>query len=155
MYKKYKIADPQQAGPSHSRGVQPITDWKICCLCQTVTPESMQCPSEGKRTDVNVGQGYSTVATNLIRFNELQAMPMPIEIRRLDEGKGIEATMLEHLAKWHKFCKAKFTKSKLKRAKKKHSVKDCDPSLGASKKYTRQSATHKASTKYVCFFLWR
>ena len=26
-----------------------------------------------------VGQGYSTVATNLIRFNELQAMPMPID----------------------------------------------------------------------------
>ena len=31
-------------------------------------------------------------------------------------------------------------------------MKDCDPSLGASKKYTTQSATHKASTKYVCFF---
>ena len=31
-------------------------------------------------------------------------------------------------------------------------MKDCDPSLGASKKYTRQRATHKGSTKYVCFF---
>ena len=118
MYKKYMIADPQQTGPSHSRGMQAITDWKICRLCQTVTPESMQCPSESKRTDVNVGQGYSTVAAHLIRFNELQAMPMPIEIRRLDEGKGIEATMLEHLVKWHKSCKAKFNKSKLKRTKK-------------------------------------
>ena len=29
---------------------------------------------------------------------------------------------------------------------------DCDPSLGASKKYTRQSATQKALAKYVCFF---
>ena len=79
MYKKYKIANPQQAVPSHSREIQPITDWTICCLCQTVTPE-IQCPSESKRTYVNVGQGYSTVATNLIRFNELQAMPMPIGI---------------------------------------------------------------------------
>ena len=60
----------------------------------------MQCPSESKRTDVDIGQGYSTDATNLICFNELQAMPMPIDIRRLDEGKGIEATIFEHLAKW-------------------------------------------------------
>ena len=71
MYKKYKIADPHQDGPSHSRGIQLITDWTICCLCQTVTPESMQCTSESKRTNVNIG---------------------------LDEGKGIEATMLEHLS---------------------------------------------------------
>ena len=79
----------------------------------------MQCPSESKRTDVNVGQGYSTVAINLIRFNELQAIPMPIDIRRLDEGKGIEATMLEHLAKWHKSCKAKFNKFKARTSRKK------------------------------------
>ena len=59
-----------------------------------ITPESMQCPSESKRTDVIVGQRYSTVATNFIRFNVLQAMPMPIDIRHLDERKGIEATML-------------------------------------------------------------
>ena len=85
----------------------------------------MQCPSESKRTYVNIGQGYSTDATNLICFNELQAMPMPIDIRRLDEGKGIEATIFEHWAKWHKSCKAKFNK------------------------YTRQSATQKALTKYV------
>ena len=62
----------------------------------------MQCPSESKPTDVNVGQGYSTVATNLIRFNELQAMSMSIDIRRPDEGKGIEATMLEQKKT---FCK--------------------------------------------------
>ena len=84
----------------------------------------MQCPSESKRTDVNVGQGYSTVATNRIRLNELQAMSMPIDI---DECKGIEATMLEHLAKWHKSCKAKYNESKLERAEKRHSVKACDP----------------------------
>ena len=85
-------------------------------------------------------------------FNELQAMPMPIDIRRLDEGKGIEATILQHLAKWHNSYKAKFNKSKLERAEKRYCVKDCDPSLGASKKYTRQSATQKALTKYVYFF---
>ena len=118
MYKNYKIADPQQAGPSHSREIQPITDWTVCCLCRTVTPESMRCSYESKPTNVNVGQGYSTVATNLIRFNELQASPIPIDIGRFDEGKNIEVTMLEHLAKWHKSCRDKFNKSKLKRAEK-------------------------------------
>ena len=78
----------------------------------------MQCSYESKPTNVNAGQGYSTVATNIIRFNELQALPILINIRRLAEGKGIEATMLEHLAKWHKSCKGKFNKSKLKRAEK-------------------------------------
>ena len=125
MYKKYKIVDPQQAGPSHSREIQPITDWTVCCLCRTVTPESMQC--QCKPTNVNVGQGYSTVATNIIHFNELQASPIPIDIRRLDEGKGIEATMLEHLAKWHKSCKGKFNKSMLKRAEKDILLKTVTP----------------------------
>ena len=41
---------------------------------------------------------------------------MPIDSRRVDEGKDNEATMLEHLAKWHKSCKGKFYK--LERAEK-------------------------------------
>ena len=45
-------------------------------------------------------------------------MPMPIDSRCVDEGKDIEATMLEHLAKWHKSCKRKLNKSKLERAEK-------------------------------------
>ena len=85
----------------------------------------MQCSYESKPTNVNVGQGYSTVATNIIRFNELQALPIPIDIRRLD--KGFEATMLEHLAKWHKSCKGKFNKSKLKRAEKDILLKTVTP----------------------------
>ena len=87
----------------------------------------MQCSYESEPTNVNVGQGYSTVATNIKRFNELQALPIPIDIRRLDEGKGIEATMLEHLAKWHKSCKGKFNKSKLKRAGKDILLKSVTP----------------------------
>ena len=43
---------------------------------------------------------------------------MPIDLRRLDEGNGIEATLIEHKAKWHKSCHSKFNATKLVRAEK-------------------------------------
>ena len=46
-------------------------------------------------------QGYSTLSRNIIHFSELNDLPMSID---LDKGNGIEATLLEHEAKWHKSC---------------------------------------------------
>ena len=79
----------QQPGPS---GV--TTDWDRCILCQKVTSEVLQCPAR-KRSIVTVGQGYSTLSSNIVRFSELHELPMPIDIGRLDEGGGIEATALK------------------------------------------------------------
>lgn len=146
MSKVYKFVESQQAGPSQKTPTK--TDWTLCCLCQEITPEKTQCPAESKRTDVTVGQGYSTLSASLVRFDELKAMPMPIDLKRFDDGNGIEAAMLEHSAKWHKSCHAKFTKSKLERAEKRHSEKTCS---GSSKKFTRKTAQQKG-TKDVCFF---
>ena len=48
--------------------------------------------------------GYSTLSANLIHFSELNQLPIPIDLSRLDEENGIEATFTEHGAKWHKCC---------------------------------------------------
>ena len=81
--------------PSKEPTIPAKTEWSICCLCQEVTQEQLQFPARNKSYDVVVGQGYSSLARNIRRLNELQEMPMPIDLRRLDEGSGMEATMLE------------------------------------------------------------
>ena len=58
--------------------------------------------SDSKRRDVGTGKGYSTFTSNIVWFSELDELPMPIDLRRLDEGNGIEATLIEHKAKWQK-----------------------------------------------------
>ena len=106
--KTFHLVDPNQPGPSKETATPAKTDWSVCLLCQEATPELLQCPVQSKRHDVVLGQGYSSLAKNIRRFNELQEMPMPIDLRRLDAGSGMEATVLEHQAKWHPSCNRKF-----------------------------------------------
>ena len=79
-----------------------------------------------KRHDV--GAGYSTLSANLIRFSELNQLPIPIDLSRLDEGNGFEATFMEHGASGINVVK-KVTK--LRRAEKKQvspeDKSDCSP----------------------------
>lgn len=75
---------------------------------------------------------------------------MPIDLRRLDEGNGIEATLLEHEAKWHKSCHTKFNITQLHRAEKRKSTEeDCESASVPAKKYIRRSISHATD---VCFF---
>ena len=42
---------------------------------------------------------------HLMQFKLLEHMPVDIDINRLDDGYGIEATLMRHqLACWHKTC---------------------------------------------------
>lgn len=68
------------------------TDLSKCLLCQEITSEALRCPAKSKHKDVGVGQGYSTLSRNIMLFNELNGLPIPIDFRRLDEGNCIEAT---------------------------------------------------------------
>ena len=138
----------QQPGPS---GV--TTDWDKCFLCQKVTSEVLQCPARLKCSNVTVGQGYSTLSSSIVRFSELHELPMPIDIGCLDEGGGIEATLLKHKAKWHKSCHSKFNTTKLQRAeKRKASMDDSDMECPIAKKYIRTKDHHELNTKDICFF---
>ena len=150
MSKAFHLVDPNQPGPSKETATSAKTDWSICLLCQEATPELLQCPAQSKRHDVVLGQGYSSLAKNIRRFNELQEMPMPIDLRRLDAGSGMEATMLEHQAKWHPSCNRKFNTTKLQRAEKRHATNDAGSPV--RKKFTRQSTQHQTASKEVCLF---
>ena len=108
----------EQPGPSRERSVK--TNWNRCVLCQEERREALQCPANSKRHDV--GAGYFTLSANIIRFSELNRLLIPMDLSRLDEGKSIEATFMEQVAKWHKTCHTNFNVTKLRRAEKKSSI---------------------------------
>ena len=100
MFKKIKLASQSCSAP-----VQP-TDWNICALCQEhggclINPSS---------------KGYASLAKNLSALHELNKLPFNINIRRLDDGDGLEKTLAAHTAKWHKACYVMCNPTKVKRA---------------------------------------
>ncbi len=140
--------EPQLPGPTKGA----TTDWTKCCLCQKVTDELLQCSAKSKRHDVGVRQGYSTLATNIMRFSELRELPMCIDVECLDDGSGIEATFTKNNAKWLKSCHTKFNTTKLKRAeKRKHDMDDSNIEEISVRKYTRQSSSHEVTSDFVFF----
>ena len=42
--------------------------WELCVLCQEQTTEALICHLHSKRKDI--GKGYKSLATNLIKFME-------------------------------------------------------------------------------------
>ena len=92
------------------------TDWSKCFLCQVDTSESLILP-EKKKTQK--GSGLTTLANNIPQFHMINEMPIPIDIRRIDEGDGIESTLISHNARYHGSCYLKFNTTKLQRAQKK------------------------------------
>ena len=129
------------------------TDWDKCCLCQRVTTEALQCPAKSKRLDIGVGQGYSTLYANIKRFSELCELPIPVDLDRLDEGNGIEATFLNNKAMWHKSCYNKFNTTKLRAERTKCSIEDIEAETTPARKYTGKSARHEDKmVQDICFF---
>ena len=73
-----------------------------------------------------------------------------IDLSRLDDGEGIEATLQQHKAKWHNYCRLQYNKTKLQHAeKRKRPVEDA---TDAPKKFTRQSFGETSTTIEACFF---
>lgn len=109
MSKTFKLVDSWLPTPSTSS-----RHWKLCVVCQEEKAEPLTCPSKSKRKDV--GSGYSSLAEKLIEFNELGQLP--IQLERLDEGQGIEMTVVANNAQYHQSCRLKYNNTKLKRAEK-------------------------------------
>ena len=142
-------ADSQLRGPSQA---MVRTDWNKCILCQKVTSEILRCSADSKRRDVGTGKGYSTFTSNIVWFSELDELPMPIDLRRLDEGNGIEATLIEHKAKWQKSCHSKFNATKLVLAEKNKSSIDGSDVDDTPRKciWKRGSPAEKSNTCFFC-----
>jgi hypothetical protein len=44
--------------------------------------------------------GYRTFSKNISEFAKINEMPIPLDIRRIDEGDGIEAAFIKNEAKY-------------------------------------------------------
>ena len=113
MANKFQLVDTfEQRTPT----TPPETNWKLCLVFQEETTESLVCPVLSKCRDP--GSGYTTMAANLVKFDELGKLPRTVQLQRLDEGQGVEATMVAHQAKWHKTCMLQYNNTMLRRAEK-------------------------------------
>ena len=154
MSKRCKLMEAHVATPTASTSVEShhvVSNWKLCVICHDDTSsESLICPATSKHP--GAGRGYSSLAKNIEQFAEIGALPETINVARLDEGSGIEATIKEHQAVWHKSCAMKYNNTQLTRMqKRKYSEGDMFHSSSPVK--TRSNFTkHDASKGDVCFF---
>ena len=84
------------------------TNWSKCCLCQGDTIESL----------ISSAEGYQMLAKHIPLCNEVNALPILMDIRRLDDGTGIDATVTGNNAKYHNSCRIKFNNTKPLRVQK-------------------------------------
>jgi len=97
--------------------VENLMDWDKCVICQKHTKDDLQCPANSKRNDGDAG--YASFSNNVLEFKSIDAIPLTgLNIALLDEGQGIEETLRQRKAVWHKKCRDIFNNTKLERAKK-------------------------------------
>lgn len=94
------------------------TNWTKCCLCQEdKSNEILISPLSTFHREQDYA-GYSNIAKNVPLFYAVNAMPIALNPKRLDEGVGIESTLIKNQAMYHNSCRLLFNNSKLKRAQK-------------------------------------
>jgi hypothetical protein len=79
------------------------------------------------------------LAKNIPLFNEVNALPIPMDIRRLDDGTGIDATLIDNNVKYHNSCRIKFNNTKLLRVQKRVKSQIPSTSLEEFPKFFRGS----------------
>ena len=124
------------------------TDWTKCCLCQEDTVEPLKSSDEG----------YRMLGKNIPLFHEANALPIPLDIRRLDNGNGIENTLKTKSAKYHNLCRIKFNNTKLERVQKRKtsSLPSGSSPTCSSPKFLRSTSRSKDQQEpsvklHICF----
>ena len=91
------------------------TDWSKCCLCQENISEILKQPNFSR----GHGQpGYRVLDMNITELQKLNDLPLPLNPLRLNNGSGIEQTLVENGAKYHPSCYLLFSNTQVQRAKK-------------------------------------
>ena len=57
--------------------------------CQKNAVETLQCPADLRRSDVEVGAGYKAFISNLERFIKLNDLPANVDVSLLDDSTGM------------------------------------------------------------------
>ena len=142
MSKQCKVIDPGEGCSSQTQSSQVFseTNWDLGALCQEDTPEKLVCPQEGS---------YKAVAECINEFQKLECLPININVDRLAKDGGIEATLIQNKAKWHKTCRNRFDNQTLQRAHERKQKEEA--AFGPSPVKTRRSVDSMAKTSN-CFF---
>ena len=129
-------------------------NWKLCVICQVKTNEPLQCPANSKRSDV--GAGYKSLVDNIKLFHDVGEIPLKVDLSKLNDGSGVENSLLQNKASWHKSCRNKFNITEIKRAQKR---KACEnerrPEESSPCRTRRTSSLHSfkgKSSELRCFF---
>ena len=76
------------------------TDWSKCCLCQMDKKDEILLSA--RTLYVAEHDGYKMLSTNMPLFDEINEMPMIVDLARLDDGGGIEDTLRKNQAQYHR-----------------------------------------------------
>ena len=131
------------------------TKWTLCALCQDGSENDLRDPFKSTRkSDVRTEEngrkrmkGYETLAKNIVRLQKLNELPLSIDLARLNDGTGIENTMIINHAKYHDHCYKLFDNRVVERAEKKHNV-----STTPVKKKLRLSTPRRKEKIPKCYF---
>ena len=114
---KFKVAAKKpwlHSSPDENKDI----DWEKCFLCQDDLTESLQSSIDARSVDPQ--QAYNDLAERIIQFQEINMLPMSINIEKLATDEELGASLFKNKAKFQKNCKLKFGKEKLSIAKLKH-----------------------------------
>lgn len=147
MSKRHVLIDPAQPTTSKQSKLHCPTNWELCALCQVETREALQCPARSSKPPV--GSCYVSLARDLLAFREIEQIPAELDLNRLDDGNGIEATLMTNRAQWHRSCRLRYSQMKRQRRRKSlEEVEQCD----VTKIHTRSAHSHVCTKEPVCFF---
>ena len=94
MAKTFQIVDVTSP-PSLQTRQHLETDWNLSVICQDISStDNLVCPGQSKRK--YVGIGYTSLAKNLIKFNELNLLPKTLQLNRIDKGEGVETALISN-----------------------------------------------------------
>jgi len=81
-------------------------------ICQKKTDEHLTCPADSKHRDTSAV--YFTAERNFTDFSEYSALPRSMKLCHIDNGSGIQSTLHQNKACWHKSFRDKYNSTKLK-----------------------------------------
>ena len=90
----------------------------------------------------------------MLLLTELGMVPFAINLEQLNDGSGLDNTLLKNKALWHKSCKDKVNSTKLKRAQKRREQEE-DATSHCSVKNRRTSFAGEGrlnENETKCFF---
>lgn len=152
MANAYPTMDIPEASCSQTESAnRELVNWDLCALCQKNTGEKLVNPFN--KTQKDCRHGYQALAHNLKEFHEIGRVPLDINIQCLNDGTGIENTLLANKAVWHKNCWLMCSNMKLQRAKKRKQVEEHETTSPVkTRSNLRCSSAAVPEKEEICFF---